>query len=259
MALINRKALKKYFRRGNSPQETHFADLIDSTFNKVDDTINMSKEKGLELKSLNEAGNLLSFYRDELQNGPAWQFAINPKNHEPPSFSIKAAKGQTQFCLHPNGNSGVLTENPQLPFQVEGFMGSSGRIGLLAVGTIPGDGKWHPILKNLTQPAALEVVAKAQGAKGRGKYALLHAIAMGTFGHSKHNKINQTCSYFGWFWNKIKLRWKGDAHTYQLEMSTRGHYGLDEAENPFPVYFHISSLWDDDLIKQVLAAQTIPA
>lgn len=255
MALLNRKSLKKYFRNGNSPQEIHFADFIDSTVNKVDDTISMSKEKGLELKSLNEAGNLLSFYRDEAQNGPAWQFAINPKNHEPPSFNIKEANGQTQLCLHPNGNSGVLTDNPQLPFQVEGFTGSSGRVGLLAVGTVPADGKWHPILSNLSQPTAIEVVAKAQGAKGRGKYALVQAIAMGTFGHSRHNKIRQTCSYFGWFWNKIKLRWKGDANSYRLEMRTRGHYGLDEKEQPFPINFHIGSLWDDDLIKRVRDSQ----
>ena len=252
MALINRKSLKKYFKNGTSPQEVHFSDLIDSMVNKVDDTISMSKEKGLELKSLNEAGNLLSFYRNEQQNGPAWQFTINPKNHEPPSFSIKKATGQTQFCMHPSGNTGVLTDQPKLPFQVAGFLGSTGRIGLFTTGTIPADGKWYPIVSGLHQPTALEVVAKVHGAKGRGKYAFLHAIAMGTFGHSRRNKIRQTCSYFGWFWNKIKLRWRGDAQAYRLEMKTLGHYGLNAEEQPFPIGFHISNLWDEELMDELL-------
>lgn len=252
MALINRKSLKKYFQNGSFPKEVHFADLIDSMVNKVDDTISMSKEKGLELKSLNSEGNLLSFFRTGEQSRPAWQFTINPKVHEPSTLSIKKSTDETQLCLHPNGNTGILTDAPQMPLHVDGFSGSQGRIGVLAIGKVPADGKWHAILSDLSEPQALEVVAKAKGAKGRGKYALTHAIALATYGHSSNNKIKQTCTYFGWFWNKIKLRWKGDAQSYRLEIKSVGHYGLTTEEEPYPIRYHITSLWNEELMDRMI-------
>jgi len=44
MALLNRQSLINYFKKGSAPTERHFADLIESTVNIVDDGI--SREGG---------------------------------------------------------------------------------------------------------------------------------------------------------------------------------------------------------------------
>jgi len=46
MALLNRQSLINYFKKGSAPSERHFADLIESTVNIVDDGISREGENG---------------------------------------------------------------------------------------------------------------------------------------------------------------------------------------------------------------------
>src|SRR5690554_7674564 len=61
--IINdREQLKKFFKNGMLPTENHFAILIDSMFNKVDDGISKNDIDGLMVFPAGDQQKLLSFY-----------------------------------------------------------------------------------------------------------------------------------------------------------------------------------------------------
>jgi len=80
------------------------------------------------------------------------------------------------------------------------------------------------------------------GKEKTGKYALLHAHALSTFGKSR-NKIKTTQAHYGWWWNKLALRWTGTTYNYSLQLKTRSNYGADQE-----VKFYITKLWDNEIM-----------
>jgi hypothetical protein len=69
----------------------------------------------------------------------------------------------------------------------------------------------------------------------------MHALALSAFGRSR-SKIRKTSAHYGYFWNKLNLRWKGNStHDYELQLRTNSNYG-DDAD----IYYQISKLWDDE-------------
>ena len=71
-----------------------------------------------------------------------------------------------------------------------------------------------------------------------GQYALVQATAMHCYG--KHRKIRTTQSWFGSFFNRIKLRWHGYGQKCQLQIRTNRDYGPD-----IYIRFQITDLWND--------------
>ena len=113
-------------------------------------------------------------------------------------------------------------------------------------GQASADGQWHMIICGLDNCNAFEIIARCgriDRYKKNGKFAMLHAIALSSFGMGK---INKTSSYFSptWsflnFWNKIDLKWKGTTHNYSLWIRTNSYYGKDEQ-----IFYRITKLWDD--------------
>jgi hypothetical protein len=148
--------------------------------------------------------------------------------------------GQTVLSLRSNGKVGINQKQAEYTLDVNGEIGMHGRVGTLKQGTIPADGKWHPIITDLTGCHALEVVAGV-GKKKTGKYSLIHAFALSTFGKSRNRiKVNQ--AYYGVRCNKLQLRWTGDTYSYQLEMRTRCSFDADGA---IVAQYQIGSLWFD--------------
>ena len=56
----DRNTLKNYFKKGRLPSSVHFADLIDSMVNKIDDGFNKQPDTGLELAPEGEMETVLS-------------------------------------------------------------------------------------------------------------------------------------------------------------------------------------------------------
>lgn len=129
--------------------------------------------------------------------------------------------------------------------QVRGYAAMEGRIGTYQSGTVDADGKWHelPGLKKLNNCNAFEIVARA-GKKGTGKFAILHAIAVCAYGPSG-GKIKKTSTCFGFYWNKLSVRWRGDKHNYRLELCSKSHYGKGGDGKNIPIYYHVTKLWED--------------
>lgn len=104
------------------------------------------------------------------------------------------------------------------------------------------------IIDGLDNCNAFEIVARAgrriTPGKASGKFALVHAIAVASFGNS-HSRIRKTSSHYGFFWNKISLKWKGDTRKYSLWIKTNSHYGVNEK-----IFYRITKLWDDNLFTE---------
>jgi hypothetical protein len=245
--LHGRAELKKFFRNGQVPTENHFANLIDSAIIKLDDGISKDEENGQIIAPIGPSQRLITFFKNMDHLEPF--FYIEKDIQESPSLKFQPGiaadsprdEEETSFYFHQDGRMGIgKRSQPNIKLDINGFTASKGRIGTFRNGKVPADGKWHPIAEGLDNCQALEIVART-GKKGSGKFSILHAIALSTFGLS-NCKIRKTCAYYGLFWNKLNLRWRGDTHNYSLELRTNSNFG-----NSADIYYHIGQLWDDGL------------
>ena len=250
MALLTRSTLKNLFKRGSVPTEVNFADLIDSTINKVDDGFAQSPTEGWMLAPQGENRNLISFYESMRDPNSVFNISINPSRHSKGlSINNKDESGDpySVLFLRDNGNVGINTTVPKYKLEVKGLVAMEGRVGIYKTGEIPADGRWHIVLDDLQGMKAFEVFAQATGRKGRGRYAMTQAVAVGMYGKGSINAIKAS---YGWFFQKIKLRWRGTVDGYRLEMCTAGNYGFtdEENKNPAVIRYYISKLWDNSML-----------
>ncbi len=232
------------FSNGQRPNEESFASLINSSVNKVDDGIAKDMKNGLILAPEGKTSdNVLSFFGDIQNELPDWGVAINSDQQAGLGFNEPNGNNDanTRLFLAQGGNIGIGTTSPRCLLEVNGIMGAQTRIGTHKLGVVPADRQWHTVLEGLNGCSAFEIVAQV-GKEKTGKYALVHATAVSTFGHSR-SKINYTQAHYGWFWNKIKLRWSGSTYNYSLQIKTRSNYGSDQQ-----IKFYITKLWDNDVM-----------
>jgi hypothetical protein len=240
---LNRASLKELFAKGKRPSEENFSSLIDSLINKVDDGISKNMNDGLVLAPEGEdAKKLLSFYNNVQDEIPQWNTELLNGETQGLGISepISETEKETRLFFKKGGNTGINTVNPQTDFDVNGILGSKSRIGTHILTTAPADGSWHDVVTGLNGCCAFEIMAQV-GKEKKGKYALLHAHALSTFGKS-HSKIKTNQAHYGWWWNKISLRWKGSTYDYSLQIRTRSNYGKDNL-----IKFHVTKLWDNDI------------
>jgi len=242
MALLNRQSLINYFKKGTLPTEKHFADLIESTVNIVDDGISREGENGFRVTPVGRSNRLISFYKNFKQIKPEW--SINIQKEGSGDLTIQQEDSPPALVLKSGGNIGIGLEDPQSKLDVDGYIKSKGRIGSYLNGQVAGDGKWHNVLENLSEPVAFELVFRVDGAKGSGRYALAHVIALNTYGgKGGRGKINTTRSHYGSFFNRLRFRWTGKLYNYSLQVKTARHYGLDpKTGEAFPIRFSVSDI-----------------
>ncbi|SFM97621.1 hypothetical protein SAMN05428949_1534 [Chitinophaga sp. YR627] len=244
--IYGREELKEHFRNGRLPTEHHFAHLIDSTINKQEDGFSKDEENGMLVAALGSSKRLVSFYRtnddlepfflmekDEREN-PGFRMQPHTNGADEPSTDAKS------FFLHQNGNMGVGTRcNPCYKMEVTGFIAMEGRVGTYRIGKVPADGKWHEIIGGLDNCQAFEVIART-GRRNSGRFAIMHAYAVSAFNKWSWGRIRKTSAHYGFFWNRLRLRWKGSTHHYGLQLRTNSNYGPD-----VEIYYRITRLWDD--------------
>lgn len=198
MALRQRSELKRYFAKGQTPSESNFIDLIDSTVNLLDDSVIRIIK--------NDKANAAAILTPNPQAAtPARQGANNSGNGG--ANASEALAGPTTDNLAVQSKVAQSTQG--LPNGVQTF-------------EVPANGKWTPILTQLNGIRAYNIVAAANN--NVGKAALLHATALSIYGLKK-STITETSLSYGGLWNKIKLRWTGDRHNFSLEIRTTVNYG----------------------------------
>ncbi|WP_343669948.1 hypothetical protein [Chitinophaga sp.] len=243
---LGREELKEHFKNGKIPTENHFACLIDSTINRQEDGFSKDEENGLLIKALGTSNRLISFYRHAGDQDPFFMMEKDVRAQSTimrlQAFTTEqeeAKRDAASFFLHTNGSMGLGAPCvDDIRLQVKGFAAMEGRIGNYMGGTIPADGKWHSIVEGLNNCQAMEVMARA-GMINTGRFAIMHAIAVSAFG-TGHNSIRRTSAHYGYYWNRLRLRWKGKTHKYDLQLRTNSNYGKD-----VDIYYRITRLWDD--------------
>ncbi len=235
MSLQNRETLKSYFRKGQLPTEGNFHDLIDSLINKVDDGMSKTVDDGLMLSPIGESKKLISFYKTIEDKSPEWRIEVDSASS---NLCFTNRLGDTVTTLNEEGQLGVNTESPTSELDVNGIVAQKGRRGTAYEGKLKADGNWYKIVEGLNGCHMFELIAGV-GKKKTGKYALLHAIAVSTFGKSK-NKVKKVQAHYGVRSNRIEVKWTGTVYNYNLEMRTRGNYG----DNIY-IRYNIQNLWHD--------------
>jgi hypothetical protein len=244
--LYGRAELKKYFRNGQIPSEIHYGYLIDSVIVQHDDGISKDEENGYVISPIASSKRMITFYKSMDRLEP--YFFVDKDGLESPSLKFipgtatgsEKEQDRSSVFFHQNGSVGVGKRSDSiLKLEVDGFIGAKGRVGTYARGKVKADGKWHPVIEGLDNCQAFEIMART-GKKGSGKFSIMHAIALSAFGRSS-SKITKTRAYYGFFWNKLNLRWRGTTHNFSLELRSNRNFGKD-----VEIFYNISQLWDDE-------------
>ena len=222
MPVKSRKDLYKLFKDGSTPNQNDFKDLIDSALNKMDDDIEVDSNEGLSLSPMGKSNRLISFFSRLSAQSPIWSIAMEPEQ-EGLSFSEDKEEGESRLFIKKGGNVGIGTTNPSTNLDVNGTVRMESRLGSKFHGTVPGDGNWHRLTPDLNGCYAFEVMLKIFGTKGKGQYAMAHAIAISTYS-GKKGGLNVTEACFGHRRHRLQLRWQGDTFASFLEARTRKAY-----------------------------------
>jgi hypothetical protein len=238
MALQDRNTLRKYFQAGSMPTEGNFVDLIDSMNNILDDTppsgtvTTSSATSGTATTPSPMSPEKLKSFVENLIDSRSKQPAllVTPENDGTEGLNHKdTSTGNSVMYMKKGGNVGIGTVAPQYKLHVAGTVAAPARAGTYQEQkgkpqAVLADGQWQKIITGLDGLNAFEVVASASGPKKSGNYALLHAIALSTYGDSKSSITQSTARYHGLFKN-IELRWTGTTNNYNLEIRTGSNFG----------------------------------
>ncbi|MEO9651733.1 MAG: hypothetical protein ABJ360_18260 [Roseobacter sp.] len=273
MTKQDRATLKSFFRSGALPDAEDFRDLIDSSVNQVDDGFNKTDADGLRLNSVGSSLRVASFYQGLGTPKPSW--VIEHGDDTAGALHIRPDQGkaaleipaggsapededsltQAGMTLTRDGRMGVNQEDPAWRLDVGGVARMQGRIGATShkIPSVRADGKWHDITQALTGCQAFEVMAGTGSDPRKGRYSMVHAIAMNAF-HPRNPVLNwlfrrraiktQTAMY-GSYADRIKLRWVPDAqqHHFRLQLRTNANFGEGKV-----VRYYLTQLWFDSLM-----------
>ena len=249
MSKRDRPTLRKFFRDGALPTSEHYGDLIDSMVNRIDDGFDKTEREGLRIASLGTSPALMSFYSGAGVAEAAWGFRhgrtagtlhVQPgaEAGEAPALSLSRA-----------GRVGVNAADPDWRLDVDGVARMRGRIGFAGPApTVPADGRWHDITGPLTGCHGYEVMAGAGGEPGRGRYALVHAVALNAYNPRNpvlnwmfaRRSIRSQTAVFGSFSDRLRLRWAGTTRSYRLQLRSNASFGAEVA-----IRYYLTRLWFD--------------
>jgi hypothetical protein len=257
MPVQSREQLKNYFRNGNLAREEYFADLIDSTVNKVNDNLDTDAGTGLVLTPSLLGKRFISFFKDAVsrsQDVPSFVLqSVEAANSSGDSLSMTIPgtkndrkdfvvfKTATTRTGAVQGKVGINTSNPVSDLEVNGSIGMKTRIGRYSDPAVDpkqvmADGKWHTLLTNLKGFNSFEVLSVAYSPDG--KYAMQYSLLMNAFSRSK--RVTPVQQVYRRWWHRIQLRWvPGTNGTYGVEIRTASDY-----KNQRLIYYQITKLWN---------------
>lgn len=247
---LDRKSLNSLFSEGSRPNAENFESLIESMINKVDDRISKDIKDGLILASENDEPDiknperLLSFKRHILDSLPAWSFDMENESREGLNLveTLSENESESRLFFKKGGNIGINTTTPRTTLEVDGVLGINTKVGTFQLATIPADGAWHDIVTDIKGCNGFEIVAQV-GKEKTGRYALMQATALSTFGKSRSKIKSVQAHYNCWWWNKLAMRWNGNTYNYKLQLRTRSNYGPDTT-----IKYHITNIWSSEVL-----------
>lgn len=289
MTKQDRTTLKSFFRSGALPSAEDYRDLIDSSVNLVDDGFSKTDKDGLRLFSVGSSLRVLSLYQGLGTPTPNWvvehgkaagalhvrpdqgkaALLIDPDKATSTASAKAPAAPKAESSAPPDpsalglsmthdGRVGVNRPAPDWRLDVGGVVRMDGRLGAPShkIPHIKANGKWQPITHSITGCQMFEVVAGVAGAVGKGRYSMLHAIAMNAY-HPRNPLLNwlfqrrairtQTAVY-GSFADRLRLKWEADPdkqHHYRLMLRSNADFTEDGGKY---IRYYITRLWHDHLM-----------
>lgn len=250
MTKKDRTTLKAFFRDGALPTAEHFRDLIDSGVNQIEDGYSKTPTDGLRLTSVGGSLRVLSLYESLSAQHPSWVI----DHGDTASLHFRRGVGQTApgISFSPDGRLGVRVDAPEWALDIDGVQRVRGRIGFASdeIPHVPADGRWHDVTTEMTGCQAFEVMAGVGGEPNKGRYSMLHAVAMNAY-HPRNWILNwmfrrrsikaQTAMY-GSYADRIRLRWvaTSNRHHFKLQMRTNANFGKDKV-----IRYYLTRLWFD--------------
>ncbi|WP_298841265.1 hypothetical protein [uncultured Roseobacter sp.] len=273
MTKQDRATLKSFFRSGALPTAAEYRDLIDSTVNQVDDGFAKTDADGLRLNSVGSSLRVLSLYQGLGTPKPSW---VLEHGDAPGALHFRPDQGKSALEFAPgaaeeentadgpgpaglsitrDGRVGVAHEAPDWRLDVDGVARMRGRIGVTShrIPHVRADGKWHDITQPLTGCQCFEVTAGTGGEPRKGRYSMMHAIAMNAY-HPRNPILNwlfrrrsiktQTAMY-GSYADRLRLRWVADTqqHHFRLQLRTNANFGEGKV-----VRYYLTQLWFDSMM-----------
>lgn len=277
MAKQNRETLKRFFSAGKLPTEEHFADLVDSSLNIIDEGFAKTEKYGFEItpqKGGDDAENLISFFRKLTDKQPSWSISYYPKDEALQFIHTDAASNAQKTVLSLdrdgklavssaefNNGAGARTAASGEPIRLDvgGAIRAPGRLGIGLDGqaTVPANGIYQPITEKLHGFQALEVVATVEHREQK-RFAILHAIALNAHNPSwkilnfwnRGRRIRVHQSYHNGPMDRLKLKWitvKDDDNPgvsqYRLCIKSAFRYPGEAS-----IKYHVTRLWGEDWI-----------
>ena len=260
MTSRSRESLKRYFREGALPDEDHFADLIDSMLNMSDEGFRKTVHYGFEVYASQGHDALLSFFRDQEPESPAWQIGLSGasdllhvRGRPESGLDLTASDEAPTLALDARRRVGVGTATPRVALDVAGVISSDGRRGHVARSEstpLRADGSWQNLTDELQGCQAFELTAGVGVPRG-GRFALVHAIALNTYNPTlgwlnflnRRRGIRQTNAWYGRRCDRLHLRWEGNSGRnakYRLQIRSGCDFGPDVVMRAY-----LTRLWFD--------------
>lgn len=206
----NREILKGYFRKGDVPTETQFAELIDSMANIEEDGQVQRTPDGWAFYPQHESGLELRLYKDVPGTAgakPVWKLRVTGDKrlivcNENEETVVEMAQDKTVTAAG--------GEEPPTPAGNEGYF------------TIPADKRWHDVPVDLTKRDSncrvFSIYASCND--NIDLCYLTHATAIKMSNDEQHIRSRQK-HWWGWT-GAVKIRWQGSTH---LQLRSRKRLG----------------------------------
>ena len=227
-------------------------DFVQSTINILSDGIDIDDINGLKLESKGNARRMMSFYDKIKSKSSLWDINISQTQAKNNALNI-AAQGKNILTVVDNGSVGIYKDDPAFQLDVDGLVGSTGRVGNFAIGKVPADGEWHILINDMSGTVGFEAFAHIINDK-EDRYGLTYGVLLMSEEKGFKNRIRSVEASSKWLWgkwfNKIVFRWAFDTSNtsvterrYRLEMKSRTRQGLPGQETPY-IYYRLAKIWD---------------
>lgn len=256
---LGREDLIKKFQAGSLPNAGDFEKLITSTVNQLDDGFDKTLNDGLRISSLGSSVELLSLFRGGGPSqrwdsyAPIWRVSHGERSN---ALHVRGWNGDDYADVlsldwrDGEGRIGINQRRPDEALHVAGTARMHGRRG--RAGTVDATGEWQSICHGLQGCQAFEIVAGVGDRQGKGRYALLHAVAMSAF-HPigfqawlfRKSRIKTHHAYYGSRCDRIRLRWatnEQNEELYDLQIKT----GCSFPDHV--IQYELTELWFDPML-----------
>lgn len=236
MAKLDRNSLKNYFKTGEKPLEAAFADLIDSSFNHIDDDFTTVQDKVLKVVGNEDRRTVLAVYTRPDTTESSWDLYLSPSDE----LSFRNIKQEALLSFSPTKK--VTLNGAQFQIDSDTLKINSKVITQGQLKSCSADGNWQQIVLPPMGINIYEVTAVLKTIHHKNSCLVAQACQS----NNKKVFVNRIRP-FTFFWqNKIKIKWIKVKATNEgqpkIGLYIRSRYPVRDGE----IQYRIIQKWQDE-------------